>query len=207
MSTTRILLCLALGLSLPAATRPHFGFDAHIDAPVGPLNADLGGKLGGGASFQVTFDLDQRLSVRPRLDADYMRVSHHRRPGSNFEEEVGFGSVGIGADLLGTLTGERDRGLYWTAGAGALRWFQTYTATDRNGSTSSTTSDTKRNRFSLYAAAGLGWQFNRRVGVEVRNVVSRYDSPQAGGLQAPFADVPSEGRTASVLQTGVTFRW
>jgi len=205
MSPTRILLCLALGLGLPAAAeRPHFGFGVHIDAPVGALKTDLDGKLGGGANFQVTFDLTPRLSVRPRFDLDYMRVSHHKRAGTNFEEEVGFGSVGFGADLVGILTGERNRGLYWTAGAGALRWFQTYNATDRNGSTST---DTKRNRFSAYGAYGLGWQFNRLVGVEVRNVISRYDSPQTAGLQAPFNDVPTEGRTASVVQTGVTFRW
>lgn len=207
MPPVRIMLCLVLGTALAAAPRPYLGFGVHLDAPIGDLNTDLGGKLGGGASFQATFELGPALSVRPRADLDFQRVSHHRIPGTHHQEDVTFDSVGVGADLLGTLTGSRERGLYWTAGAGILRWYQSFNSSDYTSSTSSTSSDTRRNRLSPWGAVGLGYQVNHLIGLELRNVVSRYDSPKDVGLQAPFADVPSEARTASVLQAGVTFRW
>ena len=206
MIHTRLLLCLALGLAMPAMARPTFGFDVHVDTPLGDLKTDLGGKVGGGLSFLAGFELGRNLVLRPRLDLDVHPVSSFHRVGSHYREQVELDSVGLGADLLVGLTGTRNRGLYGIAGVGAMRWFQTFTATDYTHSTSSSDTETRKNRLSPWAALGLGWQFNRLVGVEVREVLSRYDSPQ-GGLEAPFTDVPTEARNASSLQAGVTFRW
>ena len=207
MLPARIMLCLALALGAQAADRPRLGFDVHLDTPLADLKADLGGKVGAGASFLATFDLGPALSARPRLDVDVQRVSRHRRAGRDHTEEVNFSSVGIGADLLGTFAGTRERGFYWSAGAGLQQWFQTFSATDSGSSSSRSRTETRKNRLTPWGAVGLGCQISRRVGVEVRDVVSRYDMPQGSGLQAPFSDGATEARTASVLQTGVIFRW
>jgi len=207
MFRTRFLLCLALGIAIQAAPRPRLGFEAHLDAPLGDLKTDLGGKIGGGLSFLASFELGPNLVLRPRAEVDVHPVSSYHRAGSHYQQRVGLNSAGLGADLLGVITGGRDHGLYWLAGAGAQQWFQSFTTSDYTSSSSDTHTETKKNKLSPWGALGLGWQLNRLVGLELREVVSRYDSPQGAGLQAPFNDVPTEARTSSSLQAGVTFRW
>jgi hypothetical protein len=199
-------LPLALGLVLQAAPPVHFGGAGHLDFPVGPLNADLDGKVGLGASFQVSFEAGRAALVRTRLDVDHLRVSGYRRPGSNYREDTALDGVGAGVEVLGYPGGDRSSGLYGLAGAGVMQWFQTFTTSDYGNSSSSSSYDRKTNRFSPWAALGAGWQVSRVVGVELRGVLSAYDRPRTAGLTAPFQDVPSDRRHALLTQLAVTFR-
>ncbi len=207
MSHARTLLCLALGASLQAAAPIHFGGAIHVNAPLSDLKTDLNNKLGFGGSFQVSFETGERGLLRTRLDVDHFPVSTYDRSNSNYREEVGLNSLGVGADWLYAFSGNRNRGGYGLAGIGVLRWFQTFSATDHSGSSSWSSSDTKKNRVSPWLALGLGYQVNRTVGLELRGVASRYDGPNTGGLQAPFTDVPTSLRTAVATQAVLTLRW
>ena len=203
----RLLPCLALGIALQAAPPVRLGGAVHLDLPAGDLKSDLNDKPGAGISFQVAIELGRSAVLRPRLDLDHFRVSSFRRHGSNYREEVGLTSLGIGADLLFAPGGDRDRGAYGLAGAGAQRWYQNFSAHDETGSSSTSRTETRTNRLSPWAALGLGWQLNRRFGLEGREVLSSYDGPQANGLQAPFTDAPTRVRHAAVTQLAATLRW
>jgi hypothetical protein len=207
MSHARILLPLAFGVCLQASAPVHFGGSIHLNAPFSDLKTDLHDKVGFGGSFQVSFELGERALVRPRFDLDHYPVSSYDRPGSNYREEVGLNSVGLGADWLYSFSGRRNEGAYGLAGLGLLRWFQTLNATDYTHHSAWSSSDTKKNRVSPWVALGLGYQFNRVVGLELRGVASRYDGPDTGGLQAPFAEVSTTARTAVSMQTALTLCW
>jgi hypothetical protein len=201
-----------LGLStlgLHAASPVRYGCSVQANVPLSDLKTDVNGKLGGGASFQVTFDAGERLQVRPRFDVDFYRVSDYHRSGSHYEESNNLFSVGVGADLLYTFTGTKDRGSYGLVGAGILQWTQNFTVSDRWDHDNHYWDDveTKKNRVSPWIAAGVGYQFNRMVGVEARAVMSQYDSPTEGGLSNMSSDVPTDTRTAVTAQAAVTFRW
>ena len=200
-----------LGLStlgLQAASPVRYGFSVQADMPFSDLKTDLNGKLGGGASFHVLFDAGERLQVRPRFDVDFYRVSDYHRSGSYYEEKNDLFAVGVGADLLYTFTGTKDRGSYGLVGAGILQWTQNFTESERwdHDNHYWNNVDTKKNRVSPWIAAGVGYQFNRMVGVEARAVASQYDSPTVGGL-SNMNDVPTDTRTAMTVQAAVTFRW
>jgi hypothetical protein len=207
MSYARTLLCLTLGACLQAAPPAHFGGAVHLNVPLSDLKADLHDKLGFGGSFQVSFELGERGMVRPRVDVDYFPVSSHDRANSNYREEVGLSAFGLGADWLYAFSGDRSRGAYGLAGLGVLQWYQTFSATDHSSHTTWSSSDHKRNRTSPWLALGLGYQINPRLGVELRGVVSHYDGPEVGGLQAPSVDLPTTMRTAVSTQAALTFRW
>ena len=153
MSHARTLLCLALGASLQAAAPIHFGGAIHVNAPLADLKTDLNNKLGFGGSFQVSFETGERGLLRTRLDVDHFPVSTYDRSNSNYREEVGLNSLGVGADWLYAFSGNRNRGGYGLAGIGVLRWFQTFSATDHSGSSSWSSSDTKKNRVSPWLAS------------------------------------------------------
>jgi len=207
MSHARTLLCLTLGACLQAAPPIHFGGAIHVNAPLADLKTDINDKLGFGGSFQVSFETGERGLLRTRLDVDHFPVSAYDRSGSNYREEVGLNSIGVGADWLYAFSANRNRGAYGLAGIGILQWFQTFSATDHSGNSSWSSSDTKKNRVSPWLALGLGYQVNRTVGLELRGVASRYDGPDTGGLQAPFTDVPTSRRTAVATQAVLTLRW
>jgi hypothetical protein len=207
MYTRTLLLSLALGACLQASAPVHFGCAFQVNAPLSDLKTDLNDKVGFGGSFQVSFELGERGFVRPRLDLDTFPVSSYNRSGSNYHQEVGLNSVGLGADWLYAFSGNRNQGVYGLAGIGVLQWSQTMIAADHSHDSIWSSTDTKKNRVSPWISLGLGYQINHLVGLELRGVASRYDGPTTGGLQAPFTEVPTSLRTAAVAQAVLTLRW
>lgn len=200
-------LAAAAPLALQAGVPVHYGFSAHANLPMSELHSDVDGKLGVGGSFQVSFETSNRVILRPRVDVDVFPVAERRRSGTNYRERVDLGSVGIGADVLYSFSGNHEHGLYGLGGVGVLRWAQTYSTRDTSGHDGWDEDDTDRSRVSPWVAAGLGYQINRIVGIEWRTVASRYDGPKDGGFTPSTANVPKESKTAVVSQIAVACRW
>jgi hypothetical protein len=186
-------------LSLSAAGPVHYGFSVHANIPMSDLDKDLNGKVGGGASFQVSIETSERTILRPRLDLDTFPVSERDRPNdSSVRERVDLGSVGIGADYLYSFSGRNDHGCYVLGGVGVQRWIQTFSHRDDSDNDFWHNDDTVRNRTSLYVALGTGYQFTSVVGLEARVVGSKYDASVNGS---------SGSRNAIVSQLALTCRW
>ena len=203
----RALLTLTLGACLQAAAPIHLGCGFQVNAPLSDLKADLNGKVGFGGSFQVSFELGECGFVRSRFDMDNFPVSSHDRRGSNYHQEVGLNSAGLGADWLYAFSGNRNQGVYGLAGFGVLQWSQTITVTNHGNTSSWSSTDFKKNRVSPWISLGVGYQITHLAGLELRGVASRYDGPDTGGLQAPFTEVPTSLRMAVVAQAALTLRW
>jgi len=186
-------------LSLSAAGPVHYGFSVHANFPMSDLHKDLNGKVGGGASFQVSIETSDRTIVRPRLDLDTFPVSEKDRPSDpDVRERVDLGSVGVGADFLYSFSGRNDHGCYALGGVGVQRWIQTFSHRDTSGNDFWHNDDTVRNRTILYLALGTGYQFTPVVGLEARVVGSKYDASVNGTRGT---------RTAVVPQLALTCRW
>jgi hypothetical protein len=185
-------------LTLAAGQSPHFGFSVHADLPMSDLKQDIDGKVGYGASFQVSIETSDRTIFRPRIDVDAFPVSEQDRPNSTFEDRTDLGSVGIGADLIYSFSGRNDQGAYGLGGVGVQRWLQTSSSRDTDGYHAWHNNDTVRNRTTPYLALGVGYQFNPTVGLEARAVGSKYDALVAGTAGT---------RTAVVTQVALTCRW
>jgi hypothetical protein len=185
-------------LSLPAAGPVHYGFSAHVDFPMSNLDTDLNGKVGAGASFQVSIETSERTIIRPRVDLDVFPVSEHNRPDSTFRDRVDLGSLGVGADFLYAFSGQNSHGLYGLGGVGLQRWVETWSSYDTEGHRGWERDDSVGNRTSPWLAVGLGYQFNPIVGLEGRVVGSHYDAISAD---------TSGTRTAVVTQVALTCRW
>ena len=189
---------LVPGLSLSAAGPIHYGFSVRGNIPMSDLDSDINGKIGVGASFQVSIETSQRTILRPRLDLDNFPVSEHDRPNSSKRDRVDLSSVGLGVDYLYSLSGRNDQGMYVLGGAGIQHWVQTRSSRDTSGWDYWHDDDTAGNRNSLWLAAGAGYQFTSVVGVEGRIVGSKYDGGVVNG---------SGTRTALVTQVALTCRW
>ncbi len=194
-------------LALSAGVPVHYGFSAQINAPMSELHSDIDGKPGLGGSFQVSFETSDRVIIRPRVDIDVYPLAERRRTGTSIRERIDLGSVGIGADVLYAFSGRNDQGFYGLGGVGLLRWTQTYSTRDTSGHHGWDEDDTDRSRVSPWVALGVGYQFNRIVGLEWRTVGSKYDGPKESGFSPTTAGVPKESKTAVVSQVAVTCRW
>lgn len=191
-------LALVSCMSLKAAVPVHYGFSVHANVPMSNLDSDLNGKIGAGASFQVSFETSERTILRPRLDVDVFPVSERDRPNSTYRDRVDLASVGVGADFLYSFSGRNDQGLYGLGGVGLLRWTEVQSSRNTSGHGGWSDDDSSNSRGSLWLAAGAGYQINRIVGLEVRVVGSKYS-----GI---LAESPGT-RTAVVTQAAVTCRW
>ncbi len=192
-------ILLVPGLSLAAANPVHYGFSAQVNFPLADLDTDIHGKVGAGASFQVSIETSGRTIIRPRLDIDTFPVSEHARPFTTFRDRVDLSSVGLGADFLYSFNGRNDQGLYGLGGIGVQRWIQSRSSRDTESHWDTWhNDDTLHNRTTPWLALGLGYQFNPIVGLETRFVGSKYDA----------LDITTSGtRTAVVGQLALTCRW
>ena len=185
-------------LTLAAGNSPHFGFSAHANFPMSELKDDLNGKVGYGASFQVSIETSDRTIIRPRIDGDVFPISEQNRPNSTFRDRLDLSSVGMGADFLYAFSGRNDQGAYGLGGVGVQRWFQTSSTLDTHGYHVWNRNDTVGNRTTPYLALGAGYQFGPVVGLEARAVGSKYDALVNG---------TSGTRTAVTTQLALTCRW
>lgn len=199
-----LTLALALPLSAQATDRPTFGASVQLNTPLGDLKDDTDKGLGGGLSFLVQWNLRGGHAIRPRFDVNVFNVSTYEPSHSNYRESRDLSAVGLGVDYL-YYVGGTPKGLYLTGGGGLTRWDLSYTTSDRNGSTFSSSYKRTKNTNSLSLAAGLGWQFTRVIGVEARFVHAPY---KAFDLSNPTSTTRTDAdRDGNFLQLAGTFRW
>ena len=148
------LTTLALaGSALAAQEGPRFGLQATLNQPQSDLKDAVDSKLGFGIGGHVFVDLGQGHALRPRLD--YMWFPEYDLGGATLKVN----NLAVGADYLYFVEGKTE-GVYFTAGLSANRW---KAEADVAGFGNSSESTTK-----LGLAAGLGYQFNKTVGAELR---------------------------------------
>jgi hypothetical protein len=199
-----LTLALALPLSAQALGRPTFGFSAQLDGPLGNLKEDTDKTLGGGASFLVQWDFPGGHALRPRLDVNVFNVSTYEPSHSNYRESRDLSAVGLGVDYLYYLNGS-PKGVYFTGGVGVTRWDLSYTTSDRAGNGFSSSYERSKNTTSPGLAAGLGWQFTRVIGTELRLIHAPY---KAFDLSDPTSTTRTDvNRNGDFLQLAATFRW
>lgn len=197
-------LVLALPLTAQEHSRPTYGLSLQLNSPTGDLKNDTDKNLGAGASFLVQWDLGQGHALRPRFDVNVFNVSQYEPSHSNYRESRNLNALGLGLDYLYYLNG-MPKGLYVTAGLGVTRWNLAYSTSDKVGNTYTSSYDTNKNTTSLGAAAGLGWQFTRVIGLEARFVHAPY---KAFDLNDPTSTTRTDvNRDGNFLQVAGTFRW
>ena len=154
---------VATGLS--AQEGPRFGLQAGLNLPQSDLKDAVDDKVGFTIGAQVTFDLRGGHMVRPRLD--YTWFPEYRMSRSGASASAKFSNLSLGADYLYFVEG-RPQGFYVTGGLALVHWKgeASYSIPGiGSGSTDETT-----NKLGL--AAGVGYQFNKTVGAEVRYLKS-----------------------------------
>lgn len=157
MTLTRIILAalLAAGGGL-AAQEARFGLQGQVSIPQGDLKDAVDSKLGLGLGVHGTFAFDHHV-IRPRLDFTFY-------PEADFGGvEAKVNSMALGADYLYFVEG-KDRGVYFTAGLSAIRWEVDVNISGFGSGSSNTTK--------LGVAGGVGYQWNRAFGAELRYVKS-----------------------------------
>jgi len=184
-----VALCaaaLGFGSMAAKAEEPRFGLQLHANFPTGDLKTAVDSKPGAGLGAHVTFDLGGGHLLRPRLDGVFFPESDLH----GFKTKAS--DLSLGVDYLYFPRGKPE-GLYLTAGLGLHRWKVDTTTPAQPplwpaGSDSQTSS-----RFGY--SAGLGYNFNRSVGSELRYTSSHYANRTAWD--------PS----ANAVQAGVTYRF
>lgn len=136
-----------------------FGVQVQASIPQGDLKDLVDSKLGIGAGVHGTFAFDQH-AIRPRLDY----VFYPEADLSGVKNKVS--SLSLGADYL-YFVDAKDSGIYFTGGLSAIRW-----NTDTTFKGVSVSNDTTK----LGVAVGLGYQWNKAVGTEVRYISSNLNS-------------------------------
>lgn len=157
MTLTHLTLAALLAAGgILVAQDARFGIQGQIAIPQGDLKDAVDSKLGLGAGVHYTFAFDQHV-IRPRFDFTFYPEADL----GGVETKVN--NLALGADYLYFVEG-RDQGVYFTGGLSAIRW-----KVDVNipgfGSGSSTTTK-------LGLAAGVGYQWTRAIGTELRYVKS-----------------------------------
>ncbi|WP_243317408.1 outer membrane beta-barrel protein [Geothrix paludis] len=184
--TIRALILAAAALVAPALSAqegPRFGLQAGLNIPQSDLKDAVDSKVGFNIGAQATFDLRGGHMIRPRLD--YTWFPEYSVSGGGASASLKMSNISLGADYMYFVDG-KPQGFYFTAGAAAMQWkMEANVSISGFGSGSSSETTTK-----LGLAAGVGYQFNKTVGAEVRYLKS---SAWEGDLD--------------MIQVGATFRF
>lgn len=201
-------LLLAGAPSLRAGDTPKFGAEIHLNLPTDPLKTDTHSKVGGGAAFQVTFDLGAGHALRPRVTANLFRVADAKGPGSDRRTSTDLLNAGLGADYLYHFGGRADRGAYALAGLSYEYWALVFDTNDTSGDGTTTYSaKTTHRKSGLGGALGLGYHMNAWFGLESRYSYSKYEGVKGADLGRDASDAPPAVRSAGAIQLAATFRW
>lgn len=189
MSRVLALISAALaGSALSAQECPRFGLQAGLNQPQAELKDAVYDKSGFNIGIHMTVSLRGGHALRPRLD--YLEFPKASYIGGGADSQIT--NVSLGLDYLYFPAG-RPQGLYLTAGAAAVEWKM---ATELNilGHMISRNAVTTK----LGLTAGIGYQFNRTVGAELRYLASRaWDGSYGGTANGNF----------NTTQVGVTFQF
>ncbi|WP_243288362.1 outer membrane protein [Geothrix terrae] len=183
--TIRALILAAAALVAPALSAqegPRFGLQAGLNLPQSDLKDAVDSKVGLNIGAQVTFNPTGGHMIRPRLDYTWFPEYSESAFGASASMKIS--NFALGADYLYFVDG-KPQGFYVTGGLSVVRWKMEVSASYL-GSSASASEDTTK----LGLAAGVGYQFNKTVGAEVRYLKSR----------AWDADM-------DIIQVGATFRF
>lgn len=183
--TLRALTLIAAtlaGTALSAQEGPRFGLQAGVNIPQSDLKDAVDSKPGFTIGAHGTFDFRGGHMLRPRLDYTWFPEYKVSDPGGSVD--VTFSSLSLGADYLYFVEG-KPQGFYVTGGLALVRW-----KAEVNGSFLGTGFSSSEETTKLGLAAGVGYQFNKTVGAEVRYLKS---SAWEGDLD--------------MIQVGATFRF
>lgn len=211
MQTRKSFAALALPAFLVstahAGDKVKAGFTFQFNQPTGDLKADTHDKTGAGLGFILPVHLGNGHVLRPRFDVNIFRIAEYGRYSDDYREEVNFTAASIGMDYLYYVEG-RNHGFYVSAGLNVTRWGLQYTTRDRHGSGYSTTSDYDRNSTNLGGALGVGYQFNRWFGMELRAVGANYKGQEGVPLGSTLGvSVKEVDRKGSAVQLVAAFAW
>lgn len=182
----RALVLTAAALAAPALSAqegPRFGLQAGLNLPQSDLKDAVDSKIGFNVGAQVTFDLRGGHMVRPRLD--YTWFPEYTVSGGGASASTKLSNLSLGVDYLYFVDG-KPQGFYVTGGLAAMKWKMEVDATIPGFGSVSASEDTTK----LGLAVGVGYQFNKTVGAEVRYLKS----------SAWQADL-------DMIQLGATFRF
>lgn len=183
--TLRTLVLTLAALSAPALgaqEAPRFGLQAGLNLPQADLKDAVDDKVGVNIGAHMALSFKGGHMLRPRVD--YTWFPEHTMSGGGASVSVKFSGLSLGSDYLYFVDGTA-QGLYFTGGLALIQWKAESSASFLGSSASGSETTTK-----LGVAAGLGYQFNRTVGAELR-----YQTSKAW-----------EG-TLDTLQAGVTLRF
>ena len=167
-----LVAATALGLQ---AQDVRFGVQATVNQPQSDLKDAVDSKLGFGVGAHALVDFGGGHALRPRVD--YLWFPEYKpAPGVSLKVN----NLSAGADYLYFVEGKQE-GVYFTGGLSVNRW-KAEAGFMGFGSSDTTTK--------LGVAAGLGYQFNRNLGAELR-----YQKGKAGELDFDF------------IQLGASFRF
>ncbi len=183
--TIRALILAAAALAAPALSAqegPRFGLQVGVNLPQSDLKDAVDSKAGLNVGAQVTFNPTGGHMIRPRLDYTWFPEYNQDFMGASVGMKIS--NLALGADYLYFVDG-KPQGFYITGGLSAVRWKMEVSASYLGASASESEETTK-----LGLAAGVGYQFNKTVGAEVRYLKS---SAWEGDLD--------------MIQVGATFRF
>jgi len=146
---------LAAGCCL-SAQEARFGLQGQVSLPQGDLKDGVDNKLGLGFGVHATFGFGPH-GIRPRYDFTFYPEAKL----SGVETQVK--NMALGADYLYFVEGG-DQGVYLTAGLSAIRWELDVNIAGFDSDSYNTTK--------LGVAVGVGYQWTRAFGAEVRYVKS-----------------------------------
>ncbi len=147
-----------------------FGVQASLNQPQSDLKEAVDSKLGFGIGAHALVDFGSGHALRPRLD--YLWYPEYK-PAPGVSNKVS--NLSVGADYLYFVEGKAE-GVYFTGGLALNRWKAETSLLGFTGSETTT---------KLGLAAGVGYQFNKAVGAEVRYLKGKageadFDSIQVG---------------------------
>lgn len=167
------------------AEEPRYGLQLHANLPTGDLKSRVENQPAPGLGVHVAFNLGAGHVLQPRLDAVFFGERNVNGLKSQARD------LSLGCDYLYFPKGD-PTGLYLAAGVGLHRWTTDISVPAIGAYPAASGSDTA-NR--LGYSVGLGYAFNRSLGVELRKTSTKQT---AGG-----ASYPSD----SFLQLGLTYKF
>jgi len=164
-----------LSLALVAATTfglqaqdVRFGVQASLNQPQSDLKDAVDSKLGFGVGAHALVDFGSGHALRPRVDYLWF-PEYNPAPGTSLKVN----NLSAGADYLYFVEGKQE-GIYFTGGLSVNRWKAEATAIGFSSSDTTT---------KLGIAAGLGYQFNKALGAEVRYQKGKADEADFDFIQ------------------------
>ena len=188
-------LLIASASSLANAQDVRFGLQATVSKPQGDLGntTSLDGKLGYGIGLQVPVDLKGGLVIVPRLDyVSYKRnaseTTHYPVVDLTLNTDLKASLLYVGADI-NYYTNKGNTGLYLLCGLGysSGKFETTITGQMANeyGNIINANISDSTTASSFYLAAGLGFNFNKNIGAEIRYIGINKYSKNKSDMSSP----------------------